>query len=354
MDPSAPPGHILLAERLAALPRLLEDYLAEPFPQLPWVGEAPGRVVATGTGSSEAHARFLVSLLNHHTSWAAEYRPLSAFLGPPAPEDAKTILVVVSQGISPNAHVALERRHAFRGLALFTATTPAGAMRAGKTDRGALLRSLEAEGAIRVPFPLEEEYTTLIRFIGPLAGYLAALRFAGALGGRDLPDLNPASLRPLLAARPPSGLADLLHRKTNDFRRGFYFVTGAPLVDYGHNIGFKFLEGLFWSCPGFWDFLQFAHGPFQEVTLQPRPVIILQTPGAAEAELADRTRRMLEGADLEHATVTAAAAPPLAVLEFEACFNALVIDLIRRLDINQVAWPSKGRDDPLYGFYRLG
>jgi len=41
-------------------------------------------------------------------------------------------------------------------------------------------------------------------------------------------------------------------------------------------------------------------------------------------------------------------------LEYEAVFNDLVSRLVGHFGVDQRNWPSKGRDDPLYGFARVG
>src|SRR5690606_5559805 len=127
------------------------------------------------------HARYLVMLLNLYTDRAATYLPLSGFVEPAPGAFAGKTLVVFSQGVSPNAQIALRRRPGFAHSVLFTSTTPGAARAAGKPERAALLQSFLDEGGELVEFPLAEEYTTLIRFVGPMAGYLAALQFVTQL-----------------------------------------------------------------------------------------------------------------------------------------------------------------------------
>jgi fructoselysine-6-P-deglycase FrlB-like protein len=346
MDPL---GHDLLAQRLASIPQLLGSMLDAPPLALSSRGE---RIVVTGTGSSEAHARYLVTLLNRRGGPPAEFLPLSGFCDAPSEFFAGKVLVVVSQGVSPNAQVALSRRHDFAGCIVLTASTAAGALAANKPERARLIEALESSGTQFVRFPLEEEYSTLIRFVGPMAGYLAAFSLA-ASAGAQLPRIDRSTLAPLLARTAEPDLVAYFVEAAEEMRRGFYLVCAAPLVEYAHNLGYKFLEGLFWSSPGLWDFLQFAHGPFQELTLQPRPVIILEGPEPATRELAGRTRSMLDGVGLPCRTIAYSAPDPLAIFELEAVFNSLVFQLIQRFAVDQIRWPSKGKDDPLYGFYRL-
>ncbi len=110
------------------------------------------------------------------------------------------------------------------------------------------------------------------------------------------------------------------------------------------------MEGVFWPCPPVSDFLQFAHGPYQQMSAHPRPVVILQGDSPLEAELVQRSLHMLRDADLPAYVVHVNAPPLYSIFGFEAAFNDLVFALIQRLDTDQVNWPGKGRDDRLYGF----
>ncbi len=347
MDPL---GHDLLAQRLAQIPSILGDMLRqEPAPLKP-ATLASQRFIITGTGSSEAHARYLVMLLNLYTGRAASYLPLSGFVDSPEGAFAGKTLVVFSQGVSPNAQIALRRRGDFAHTVLFSATSPAAARVAGKADRAALLDAILAEGGDLVEFPLAEEYTTLIRFVGPMAGYLACLQFAARFDCCRFQLPRADEILPLLATPPPADLLDAMIRLPSAFSQGFNLVTAAPISDFAQNLACKFMEGLYWACPPISDFLQFAHGPFQQMNAHPHPVVILQGGSPAEAELVGRSLTMLRGVGLSAFVVRVDAPPLISIFGFEAALNALVFPVMRHQRIDQVNWPGKGRDDLLYGF----
>lgn len=347
MDPL---GHELLAQRLAQIPAVLADMLRRPPPPLNATTLASQRFIITGTGSSEAHARYLVMLLNLYTGRAASYLPLSGFVDSPPGAFAGKTLVVFSQGVSPNAQIALRRRGEFSHTLLFSATTPATARAAGKADRADLLASILREGGELVEFPLAEEYTTLIRFVGPMAGYLACLQFASRFGCCRYALPGEADILPLLATPPPADLLDAMIRLPSAFSQGFNLVTAAPISDFAQNLACKFMEGLYWACPPISDFLQFAHGPFQQMNAHPHPVVILQGGSAAEAELVARSVTMLREVGLSAFVVRVDAPPLTSIFGFEAALNALVFAVMRHQRVDQVNWPGKGRDDLLYGF----
>ena len=343
-------GHRLLAGRLAQIPAVLSRMLAEPPPLLQPATLESRRFIVTGTGSSEAHARYLASLLNLHTDRAASYLPLSGFAGANREAFPGQTLVIFSQGVSPNAQIALRRHREFAHAVLFSATTPEVAAAAGKPERAALLRQFVDAGGEIVVFPLAEEYTTLIRFVGPMAGYLACLRFVAQFAGCRFPLPVAANLLPLLATEPPADLRDAMLERPEIFARGFNLVCAAPISEFAQNLACKFMEGVFWPCPLISDFLQFAHGPFQQMSAHPRPVVILQGDSPLEAELVNRSVRMLDEAGLAVFVVRVDAPPLYSIFGFEAVFNRLVFALMEHLGTNQVNWPGKGRDDRLYGF----
>ena len=350
MSSPDPLGHRLLSERLASIPAVLAGMLARgPAPLSPRT-LASTRFIVTGTGSSEAHARYLTMLFNLHSDRAAAYLPLSGFVEPAPGAFAGKTLVVFSQGVSPNAQIALRRRRDFSHLVLFSSTTPAAARAAGKPDRAALLQGLLDEGHELVEFPLAEEYTTLIRFVGPLAGYLAALQFAGRFPGCRAPLPEASRLSALLAATAPRDLLDAMVRLPSAWSGGFNLVTAAPISDFSQNLACKFMEGVYWPCPPISDFLQFAHGPFQQMNAAPKPVIFLQGGSAAEAEMVDRSVRMLQDVGLAAFVIRIDAPPLYSIFGYEAALNDLVFQVMRHLRCNQVEWPGKGRDDLLYGF----
>ncbi len=348
-DPD-PLGHQLLAARLAGIPATLAGMLERGPTPLSGRTLATQRFLVTGTGSSEAHARYLVMLLNMFTDRAAAYLPLSGFVEPAPGAFAGKTLVVFSQGVSPNAQIALRRRREFAHTVLFTASTPAAALAAGKPERAALLQGLLDEGNELVEFPLAEEYTTLIRFVGPLAGYLAALQFVSRLAGCRAPLPTKEQLAALLAAKAPRDLLDAMIKLPSAWSGGFNLVTAAPISDFSQNLACKFMEGVYWPCPPISDFLQFAHGPFQQMNAAPKPVIFLQGGSAAEAEMVDRSVRMLQEVGLAAFVIKIEAPPLYSIFGYEAALNDLVFAVMRHLRVNQVDWPGKGRDDLLYGF----
>lgn len=336
-----PAGHALLAARLAALPGHLAAMLGTPPPprREPL---APGRVLVTGVGSSEAHARYLAWLLNTYTENPAEFTPLSSFVRPADGRAAARTLVVFSQGLSQNTRLALRQADRFGRLVLFTAATGDGLRAAGQPDRADELTLLVTRGAEVVRFPLEDEYTILIRVIGAACGFLAARQWAASVPGHRLPELRPEDVMvPFLdPPRPGSGALS----------RFPLLLAPPPLAECGGNLAWKLVEGLFVPAPPLVDLLSFAHGAFQQLAAQPRPVILFEAANGPFAPLALRARKMCAALGVDVVSLPLDGPADLAPLEAEARLNGLLLTAIRTLRPNQVDWPGRGLDAPLYAF----
>ena len=160
-------GLALLRGRAAGLPSAVAEAFAGPEPAPGLGADGVGAVVATGIGSSAAHARFLVHLLAAELGIPARFAPAGSFVAPPAPRARDEILVVFSQGLSPNARFALAHPEAWRRVVLVTATPRDGGARPDAAEKRALLERLESAGACLVPMPGADEYGTLLRLTGP-------------------------------------------------------------------------------------------------------------------------------------------------------------------------------------------
>ena len=139
---------------------------------------ARDRFVTTGVGSSAAHAQLLAHLLAVVAGLPARFvaRRRVRRAGAPTPRDA---LIVFSQGLSPNARLALARLRR-RGSAS-SGHGGHGATAATPAKRAALARRPRRRRRRIVPLPGGTEYGALLRVAGPLAGYAIAYRLAAAI-----------------------------------------------------------------------------------------------------------------------------------------------------------------------------
>lgn len=345
-----PKGHRLLAERVARVPELIRAMLANPFVPKRSATTKIKRVVATGIGSSEAQARYFVWLLNSYTDIPARFVPLASFVEPFGPTAADQTLAVFSQGLSSNASFALSQVRSFAHSVIFTSATEAGQRAADKPDRADLLVHLEKAGAEIVPFPIEDEYTILIRIIGPACGFVAAHQFVESLPGSRLAPLAPQldTLLALAGSPVAAELARDLEIHGADWKTGGVVLLPAPAAEFSQNLACKFVEGLFWSAPDLVEPMQLAHGAFQQLAAAPKPVWIFRGPSAFDAELARRAVEMLGSIGIKPLVFPFPFSPTLSPIALELLLNPVFAGLIRRLGIDQVNWPGKGLDGPIY------
>ncbi len=320
-------GYRSLADRVAALPGIAACASLD-VPPLP---RPVSRLVTSGIGSSEAHARLLAHLVAEHTRRPARFLPPSALLTP-APACAADTLVVFSQGLSPNAQLVLAHAQRWRQVVLATAVTDA-----------ARLAPLRARGVVLVHFAGEDEYGTLVRVTGPLTGSLCALALARALGAAV--DVPAAALAAALTAAPhavagvtPAMLAAPLA-----------FVTSGAYGELITNLRLKVLEGMLRPLPPAWDLLHLAHGPFQQAVAAPATFLALTRPDAPHDEpLLARFESMLEPARHALVRLRASLPAPLALLEHEMQLDVLLLRDLEARGVDQVRWPGRGRDGALY------
>jgi creatinine amidohydrolase len=319
-------GHRLLAERLAALPAALRTTAALPLPSL-----AHGdlrRVVTTGVGTSEMHARVLAQLLDEHAGIPARFLPLSALAAAPRGD----LLVLFSQGLSPNAQLALARRDAWRTMLVATAVT----------DAARLAPLADADIQIAT-FGGENEYGTLVRLTGPITGLLCALRLATSLGARiawDIDDIVAA------VAAAAAAVADL----PDDVLAGpLAFLTTGTYGALTGNLALKVMEGLLRPLPPVWDLLHVAHGPFQQAFAGDATFIALTRDDAPEDEaLLVRLEAMLDPSRHRVVRLHAPLPAPLAAFAHEAQLDVLLLRALAAGRIDQVRWPGRDRDGAIY------
>lgn len=365
-----------LEERVALLPTVLLKALD----QLPSAARAIGDevedgvgVTATGVGSSAAHARFLVSVLGE-LGIAARFAPLTRFLAPPPPSSAGEVLIVFSQGLSPNARVALAGAASWRSAWLVTATPEENAPSSGPDvphssarERRRALSELRAQGVRVLSCPGGEEYGTLLRVTGPMIGYAAALALARSLwrgsrlgGGAGTPR---GASEPEWAALSAPDICARVDRAGAELPRELYeldpsrrdekiaLLASGSHVERIENLRLKLLEGTLLPSPPLLDLLDFAHGPLQQ--LYPQRALLLaltRRDAVGEEDLLARLESVLDPSLHRLMRLRAELPGPLAVLEHEALLNSFVLRFIATHRVDQVEWPGKGRDAPLYTF----
>jgi hypothetical protein len=390
-------GRALLQARCAQLPTVLQQVLEESEqrsahgvllrPDLAWAASQPQvtQVVVTGIGASEGPARLLVAQLRTEAKLDAQFVPLSQFAGPFL-LPVQAVLVVFSQGLSPNARLAL--RQAPRGVAtiLYTSVVPDAHAAPGCT--AGYLARLQADGVLVAVLPPRCEDRLFLRVLGPAAAMLAGVQLAQVLARRlgaamdaelqRLPERVGAAMVGVDEAVAAAGqqlarcgvlptamertwtLAALWQQLP---RLQLAFLTTEGLGELCLGLRWKLMEGTGQCDPPVWDVLQFVHGPLQLLYRRPALLCVLTGPQqAGQEELLQRLAALLPA---HHALVRLPAQlpTPLRLFEHDAQGNQLVLSALPQLEGAEAAqgaaealwdledWPGKGQDAALYGVH---
>ena len=302
----------------------------------------------TGVGSSEAHGRLLAYGLNS-IGKSARFVPLSAYwsgfsLGNLRPAGQ----IVFSQGLSNNAQIALNPEFEYKHRILVTAATQENLKEAGKDDRALRLEILEAQGGRILGLFPAEEYTILIRVLGPAVGFAKVIKLLGACA----PDQFAPPSSEHVADAMEEGYAlgeEAADRWDLDLSATPHLASIGFPADLLFNLACKWVEGIFYDAPNQYDVMALSHGPFQQSTRAPRPLYLLTGPDESDRQAVEKVQQLWEAVKAPLREVQSPLPFPASLLYYEAFFNALMVRFANRLDVNQVEWPGKGLDGPLYG-----
>ena len=329
----------LLRDRAASIPaciRALGDGLAA------GIDTAGCRAITTtGVGSSGAHARALASWLSD-LGLRARFRPPSAF---PAEHDARhadDLLVVFSQGLSPNIRWATTRLDAWHQVVVVTSTLPSAV-----DARGRFAESLRDAGVLLIDSGAPDEFGTLVRLAGPATGFWVAAEIVRAFDAGAWPRATEVADALERAHERGHALAEPVAAQLAS--EPVVWIAPSETLDAADNLRLKWTEGLFRAVPPVTDLLDFAHGPFQAIHDDAAVVLLLSRPAGAAAEAERRVRQLLTP---RHTLVRLEARleGPAAILEYEVIANALLLAALERSDLDPAHWPGKDADHALYSF----
>lgn len=337
--------HALFRARVASIPEALSLLLSSNV-DWPTIDKSLD-VWVTGVGASEGPSRLLAMLLLD-AGYRARFVPLSTFaigvggsIGP-CSLDALAV-IVLSQGLSPNARLALTHAAKARAALLVTSVSA----QTEDADARAALRTFVRAGGRVARIPPERESGTLARLVGPTVALLAVSLFAASLGNpveqgdlASIPDLAKSS-----AARVEEVLKGVprgaLHERVA-------FVIAGPWMEAYRGLSCLWIEGLGAPEPALWDVLGVAHGPFHQFYGDAMTLVSLEHRGiAGERDLFDRLQTMLAPERHTLIRLVTELSPPLGAIDHQL----LVIALLMRA-IDERSWDiggAVGKDAPLYG-----
>ena len=339
VDSVDPLGHTVVERRILDSPLVLANYAKElRTMMLPSLSKSL-RYIVCGVGSSEAHAKYCLHLMERfQRDIRASFKPLTELLLCDKQRDDEAI-IVFSQGLSPNIIGAL-RRWGTKRVILLTAVT---SKNNDLSKRHFLDEILLGEGAL-VNFPPEDEYTVLMRTVGPLAGYVAAhaLVTRGHCAEAPIEQL----ISSFQAQEPPKDFFDGLTKETMLVLLGTF-----PTSSYYQNLLYKLQEGAFFTCVRYADVLEYAHGTHQlvEGANSARVIFLDQLQDLDPSGLPGRIERTI-GTQKCWKIKPRFAEGSLQILELEMVLNDFVLRCMRMFNSNQLTWPGQDTQRFLYSW----
>lgn len=340
----------LIADRCAQIPDLLRGQARRPL-IWPLRSVPASEVLVSGVGLSEGPARVLAQLVRARVGLASRFVPLSRFaLGPPAVE--QSTLVIFSQGVCPNARLAL-RAAARAEQALVVTGLDDGELLACCPELGGALNS----GRLAVlTIPPEREDRLLLRVQTPAVANFAAFALADALaacvgaprfglGLREVPETVDAVMDREFSPSPLDAARWLAHP--------IALISADETTELLQGLSWKLMEGLWRPLPPIFEALQYAHGPFQAYFGKTLHLVALFA-GTSPAlrELARRLFEVARSAGHSVEVVWAVHPDERAIFEFDAYLNRRLIEALRTVERDLSRWPGHGQDGPLYQFDR--
>lgn len=332
-------GHELISRRIQDAPHYLLNLHTQTM-QL----DRKREYIVTGIGGSEAHARYFIYLVEKfYPGLRIKFLPITAFAHY-AKDDS--ILILISQGLSPNVWGALETWQ-FQDMILLTSVTFQNA----DAEKVQLLKRLSENACTIHHFPLEDEYTTLIRTIGPLVGYYFIYKLL-----HPSPQCSPADEKLLYSTLVSSSQKMPPESYFESLKKDPQIVM---LLSYPHNLYFKNIvskmeEGAFLNSIRLVDYLEFSHGVFQNVEYQytrgRKTHFVLFNDSSADRQIIPRVKMML-GDRYPFWEITSNLPDDLCILEYEMIFNHFVLKWIESMNIDQIAWAGKDRQNYIYDYH---
>ena len=294
-------------------------------------------VYFTGIGTSESHAKYLMYLIKKYPlikTKNLEFIPLIEFYESSKHYDGN--LVIFSQGLSPNTYAVFEKFNN-KSILLFTATT---LNNKNVIKTGIIKKLLKDESNTIINFPVEDEYTTLIRIIGPLCGYLYTYKIIMDILDLKMDDetlnhLHKIYINNSIWLPNETFTSSLVKNKR------ICILCDSESKNYLYNIKCKFIEGVFFKSVILCDYFEFVHGTYQNLEYNKKQgidtdIIIFK---GKRKDIISKLEVMLKQYNVW--TLENDLPDGLKIIHYEIALNYLISQLISRLNIDQINWEGK-------------
>ena len=299
------------------------------------------KIIVYGIGSSEAHAKYLIYLLNTFKNIPIEYSTISNFK---CSDKKDTGIIIFSQGISPNINIILSNID-YKNLTLFTSVTESN----NDINKVKILQDIKKNGGSIINFPKEDEYETLLRLEGPLCGYLAIINSI-----YDNLNITNSYLKHyqdlLFVGENTIYCPEEVYVNDIIKNRRVLILCDSNILYYSKNILNKFIEGLFFEFVHVVDYYDFVHGMYQNLEYNRNynkntSIIILKS--SNDDKIINKIFELLKD-NYKIWTISSKFEDKFKIIEFEIVLNYFLTQLCERLDINQISWFGKKNQEIIY------
>jgi creatinine amidohydrolase len=276
---------------------------------------------------------------------------VSAFIEPVSTA-SDDVLIVFSQGLSPNARLALRQAGTFGSVVLFTGIYPEG-----RSLEARLVSELVRGGASVHVLPPEDESGLLLRVLGPATATLAGALFAKEVAktlGKPFPEGDALPMMPDHLASARARAAQAVDGLEVDWSsKPWALVTAGDYGDLCEGLRWKWMTGLLAPAPPVWDVLQIPHGPLQHFYGEPITLVALERKNDdLDGRLFDRLEAILVPGRHRLVRLRSVVAGPLSILDHDAQCNWLLLRTLEGRSSDLPTWPGTRLDGPLYDLGR--
>ena len=283
-----------------------------------------------GIGGSLLPAEYLRNQLEL-LGFSPRQREASCFLDPPQAHRRPAILIVFSQGLSPNAQLAFAHQSNYVCVYVICASHHA---------RNIVERSSRLKGIFHAPLDKE---AGLVRIQGPINACLVVRSVLDLIVGSDHSGKVDTSSEALRIAQDPKGseLESPLLKGT------VAFLSPAKHLYAARALAWRVQECMQKPGPAAYDFLAFAHGPLQAHYNKPARFVYFEN-----SETPIRWKKSLEAAlnpELhELAVLTSTHSNGLEIFDWDLLLWPSILKEMSEKGINPYSWAGQNKDASLY------
>ena len=325
-------GHSILRRRIESSLQYIKSVSCDPI-----TFSAESIFWVTGIGSSESHAKFFVHMANKYDHFA-HFVPVHLFK-----EEFTRIpknnryLVIISQGLSPHSSYPLQYALSLENCENVIILTSITNNNKNKIKKH-MLGKLMSKGASVFHYPLENEYKTLMRTVGPICCFflIYTLFTMGAINIDAI--IEKIKQNEIMVPSIKFVSSIILHKNIT-------IIAPQQMIEYCQNLKYKLIEGAFIPIVNLVGDLDFAHGTFQYcMSLKDKDIIPnIITINVNNSKIINLIKKEFNLWEINTHFDT-----DISIIEVEHIFNLLVLNLIQEMNIDQIDWPGKMIQDKVY------